>query len=79
MDQPPPKIGAAHAAGMGALGISELREIVQPLPDSIRAPENPGLWGTILPQDAYDARHGVHGPPEPELTPDLSPDLELQM
>ena len=81
MNQSAPKIGASHAAGMAALGMSELREILQPLPDSIRAPENPGLFGTVLPQEAYNARHehGVHGPQAPELTPELEPEIELHL
>ncbi len=71
LQQQAPKIGATHPAAMVRLGLKEIREIMQPLPDSIKTPDEIGIYGTALPQEVYKARH--------ETEPNIEQNLEMQM
>lgn len=66
-----PKIGATHAAAMRRLGLKELSQILPAFSDSIRPIEEPGLAGNALPQEIYQARHGME--------PEVDHNLEMQM
>lgn len=64
-----PKIGATHLGAMGRLGLTELSQILPATNDSVQPQPEIGLYGTALPQDVYQARHGEQ--------PNLNQNLEM--
>lgn len=50
------KIGAGHADGMLRKGFKEIGPVFQAFPDSIRSPEEPGVFGNLTPGEIRDAK-----------------------
>lgn len=72
-----PKIGAGALGAAFRAGLKDLQQVVlTPLPDSMQTVTEPGSLGTVTPREAYEARHGVHGPEmnNPEMPEPTAPE-----
>jgi hypothetical protein len=50
------KWGAGHASGMIRKGFKEIGPVFQAFPDSIRSPEEPGVFGNITAQEVQETK-----------------------
>jgi hypothetical protein len=50
------KIGAGHLEGMASKGFKEIGPVFQAFPDSIKSPEEPGVFSNRTPQEVYESK-----------------------
>jgi hypothetical protein len=50
------KWGAGHAQGMLRKGFKEIEPVLRAFPDSIRSPEEPGVFGNLTPQEVQETK-----------------------
>ncbi|HEY4309320.1 MAG TPA: hypothetical protein VGN12_07695 [Pirellulales bacterium] len=50
------KIGAGHLEGMLRKGFKEIGPVFQAFPDSIKSPEETGVFGNLSPQEIVDGK-----------------------
>ena len=73
-DSPAPKIGAGHAQAMLRGGFTEIGQIFKALPDSIEPSSSEyGLFGTALPQEIHENRHG----PRQNMDHNMEPAMDM--
>ena len=75
------KIGAGALSAAARGGLKDLQEVVlKAFPDSMNTVTEPGAFGTVVPQEVYQERHGVHGPEmgNPEMPEPAAPEPPAQ-